>query len=1687
MTNFRLLFLAMLLAAILPKVGSAQTYYWVGGAGNWTDLTHWAACSGCAGGAFVQVPQSTSDVVIDAGSGFAAVPIANNRTITLNTGGANITCNNLTIQPDAAGFRISGTVRADVYGSLTFSANMNPAQSLWTGQLFLFGTSNHTHLFENIRLYNSTIAILPTGGQHILDRFNSATTLSLNPSATGSATFTTSILGGIINQSSGTTVFTIPVVGYTAPTRLTEFNISGGTATANSTFRANTLSITSTGRCDFLAATNLGTFGISGNTTVANFAPTTHSWTTFNALSNNTSVVNIAGSTINSLSNWYCYFAATQLNATNSTLDFNIGGSNFVPGGQAYNNVYFRHRVNIRRSNNTGATGLGTGTFNELIFERGLWTLHASTYTINPNGLLRMLNGGMYNQEENYLYTIPPFFDLNIGDNARSEILGTCNNLIYLRRINFNFGANTAANLVADYIRMEQVNAFGAEAPYQAGTNSHAVPNTINQNWLAGAISVNDMRVGRYLRWVGNVPADVNNTALYASWHNPANWADGNLHPAAAPNSGLGGECPPTLYDDVVFPANSYVRVDSPFIETHAMTWLGAGAFRNINYTNNNAMLEVYGSLTWSTTMALTYNGVIKLRTWDDTDTIRSNNQAFPFKVVVETTADTGTYTLRDSMHCPNTAADYVFELRRGHFKTAGETFRTRNLLANASSLVRRLTLDSSTINITGTHLGNSRYCFETNSDIHNLTIDAGTSHIHILFPGDAQTTNMRILIGSGHHFHKITFYGDRPWLFRANTPGFTSYHEVNFRHSGTVYAYNGCRDSFHILRTHTINPLALNTFQIAEPATNSTATMIVDSAWFFGNVSFTRDVDYQHLMFLNKGHNYALSASNLQRQHILATGILDAKGTCQNIINITGGFFSSPSPQTADYLILTDNNATTNNFTHSNTLESGTVVGWTGVNGIPRTLYWYNNVVGANTGDWNDPSNWSLADGFMLDSDGGNDPLIGNCPPTRVDDVYFTDNSFDNPADVVRVNLFPKFAECRNMYWTNTTQPASLFAGSTNERMQIFGSLQFSPIMTNNFVGDFYFLGTGHNSTITSSGIAFRRGVVISGVGSTWTLQDALTALTIIPTGYSLYLQNGTLNTNNQTVTTHSFNSNYTTARSLILGSTEFNVTAYRNPCFDMRGAGMTVSAGTSHIRFLSAQTGTTAYSAYFATNATYHNVTAENGQLQIVGSGTRFNNIMLRNGGWLNTTNGIIHKLESTTTTAGRLFEILGANNTLDSVIIAGSAAFRTSNRYNQLLQLSPARTYTFYAGMTQHLMNSAEFYAVGTGGGGEIFFNTNSTNNQSYIRKHSGQVCVDFIYLRDIWAIGNGVSTETPCVLPTCDTAQISSLNPTFSTSGRAIFQGGGNANDQGNNAGWDFTPYPPAPLLTLRYVPPFAVCTNEPYVAVFEVVGQFPIDITYSLEFNGTTINIDSFDVRPTEGSGTVADPYIWYVSFMPDPVGITKIAPEDIAVVRCFNNTALGVGENEAFVAPCLLSTYILDFRADCQQQNSLIKWSIAQNNDIQAFVIEYSATGVSFEPIAEIPLSVGQLHYTHLHEQAASSQRYYRIRQVNRDGTHDFSRIIAANCQSENTGGLSLFPNPTKGELNLQFRAEAQLSAQIDIIDALGRRIYNSSSQTQIGDNNLILHLHDLPAGVYMLRLTDEAQNTQLRQFTITK
>lgn len=96
----------------------SRDYYWVGGSGNWSDLAHWATSSGGSTKHAV-VPTADDNVIFDAAS-FSGP----NQMVTVNK--ENIFCRNMdwSAVTNSPGFKGAPGAMANIYGELTFSANM---------------------------------------------------------------------------------------------------------------------------------------------------------------------------------------------------------------------------------------------------------------------------------------------------------------------------------------------------------------------------------------------------------------------------------------------------------------------------------------------------------------------------------------------------------------------------------------------------------------------------------------------------------------------------------------------------------------------------------------------------------------------------------------------------------------------------------------------------------------------------------------------------------------------------------------------------------------------------------------------------------------------------------------------------------------------------------------------------------------------------------------------------------------------------------------------------------------------------------------------------------------------------------------------------------------------------------------------------------------------------------------------------------------------------------------------------------------------------------------------------------------------------------------------------------------------------------------------------------------------------
>ena len=152
-----------------------------------------------------------------------------------------------------------------------------------------------------------------------------------------------------------------------------------------------------------------------------------------------------------------------------------------------------------------------------------------------------------------------------------------------------------------------------------------------------------------------------------------------------------------------------------------------------------------------------------------------------------------------------------------------------------------------------------------------------------------------------------------------------------------------------------------------------------------------------------------------------------------------------------------------------------------------------------------------------------------------------------------------------------------------------------------------------------------------------------------------------------------------------------------------------------------------------------------------------------------------------------------------------------------------------------------------------------------------------------------------------------------------------------------------------------------------------------------------------------------------------------------------------------------------------------LAWATALEKNSQAFEVERSLGGTSFERIGTVAAagsSSSPRRYELLDSQlpAGATQLYYRLRQVDRDGSVSYSPVRAVALKGAATG-LSLYPNPLPGGATTL--AGAQPGTVASVYDALGRFV-TSATADAAGTAALTLPA-GLPAGVYVVRASTQA------------
>lgn len=190
-----------------------------------------------------------------------------------------------------------------------------------------------------------------------------------------------------------------------------------------------------------------------------------------------------------------------------------------------------------------------------------------------------------------------------------------------------------------------------------------------------------------------------------------------------------------------------------------------------------------------------------------------------------------------------------------------------------------------------------------------------------------------------------------------------------------------------------------------------------------------------------------------------------------------------------------------------------------------------------------------------------------------------------------------------------------------------------------------------------------------------------------------------------------------------------------------------------------------------------------------------------------------------------------------------------------------------------------------------------------------------------------------------------------------------------------------------------------------------------------------------------------------------------------------NVTYCASGDNATIGAP--LPVTLVGFVVRPGQGQVVLQWATASERNNERFVVERSADGLAFQPLAAVAghgtTARGQA-YTYLDAQPLPGLSYYRLRQVDLDGTSTYSPVLSSH---QAIAAALLFPNPTAGRLTLDLRALPAGSCEVRVLDALGRLQLATTLPTgQLQP----LALESLPAGTYLVQLRRPGQGYQVQR-----
>ena len=167
-----------------------------------------------------------------------------------------------------------------------------------------------------------------------------------------------------------------------------------------------------------------------------------------------------------------------------------------------------------------------------------------------------------------------------------------------------------------------------------------------------------------------------------------------------------------------------------------------------------------------------------------------------------------------------------------------------------------------------------------------------------------------------------------------------------------------------------------------------------------------------------------------------------------------------------------------------------------------------------------------------------------------------------------------------------------------------------------------------------------------------------------------------------------------------------------------------------------------------------------------------------------------------------------------------------------------------------------------------------------------------------------------------------------------------------------------------------------------------------------------------------------------------------------------------------------LPVTLVNFEATKMEQQVVLSWKTTEEVNNDHFDVERSADARTWSVIASVPgygNSNKPNEYETIDELPLDGKSYYRLKQVDLDGTYMYSRMVT--LTREKSEAINIYPNPVKGILEVSLPAPFE-SFYYRIVDITGRvRTDRSFSNAQ----QLSIPVQNFESGLYIIQIESKS------------